>query len=190
MALMDDLVDDVVVWTNRPKLVSETQLALRNAIRAAHRLGKFWRDVVTTTVIPVDSQIQSINLTDTCPNMRQLKYVKNVDTDFAFTEIDASDLLDHDGFRKDGVYWAMGNALSVRLNSSTSALEIAYYQQPATNPPVLDWLLDQYRDVVILMAAGTVLGIIGEQEIKSRVDALFALAAQDLISDNIEATGR
>lgn len=193
MSAWDDMMASVITWTNRPTMVNETTLALRNAIRNAHRLGKFWRDITTVIVVPNNTdQVQSISLTDTCPRMRQLAFLQDVASDAAYRETSASDLLDEDGFHKVDVYWGVGSALTFRLGRPTNQLKIGYYLQPVTSPPeaVGDWLTDAYPDVVVLMAATTILSMIGEQEIKGRVDQLLAIAAADLISDQLEVYGR
>jgi len=192
MATWAELQADVFTWTNRPLLVAETQLALRNAIRMAHRQGKFWRDLTVVPVASVQSQTQTIILTDTCPRMRQLAYVKDVGNDNFLSEASITDLLDSDGFHKSDIYWGVGDNLNIRSAYGATSYEIAYYRQPVTTPPesIGDWLLNDYFDVVVLLAAATILGSIGEQEIKQRVDALLLVAMADMVSDQLEVTGR
>lgn len=192
MATWAELQADVVTWTNRPTLVAETQLALRNAIRTAHRQGKFWRDLTTVPVTLVANQVQTLILTDTCPRMRQLAYVKDIAHDGYLEEAQILDLLDSDGFPKNDVYWGIGDNLNIRSAYGSTSYEIAYYRQPVTTPPesIEDWLLRDYFDVVVLLAAASVLGSVGEQEIKSRVDALLLVAMADMVSDQLEVTGR
>lgn len=193
-AIWDALRAKVYVWTNRPKQVSETDSALKLAIRTAHRQGKFWKDLaIVSYPIPDGEQIQSISIPDWMPRFRQLAWIKNTETETEFTETSPSDLLDFNGYKKVGVYWGIGTSLNIRLASDTTALEFGYYLQPITDPesPTLqDWLLTDYEDVIVLMAAGTILSFIGEQEIKSRVDSLLLLAVADLVSDSLEVTGR
>ena len=194
MATWDDLKADVFTWTNRSDLVAETELALRQAIRTAHRQGKFWRDLTTTVLsaLPVDQPIQAIDIETDLPNFKQICYIKSGYEDKYYSEATAVDLLDNDGYIRTNVYWGIGNTLNIRGEAAEDMLEIAYYRQPLTSPPesIDDWLLASYKDVVVLLAAGTVLGIVGEQEIKQRVDSLLLIEVAGMQQDQVEITGR
>jgi hypothetical protein len=202
MTVWTDLVADIYVWTNRPDLVNETALALRNAIRTAHRQGVFWRDIVTTSVTLDVAQVQSFSFSDKCPGMRQLVYIKSPEVpssetangteDVYMAEAEPRNLLDLDGYPKTNVYWGIGDVAYIRALNPVATYEIGYTQQPNTNSDTLteDWLIAEYRDVVILFAASTVLAGIGEKEIKARVDQLLIICLNNLTSDNLEVTGR
>jgi hypothetical protein len=192
MATWDDLKTDVITWTNKPTRVAETELALRQAIRKAHRLGKFWRDLVILPVTLPADPVQSLSIADDLPRFRQIGYVNVKDTDIYFDPAETLDLLDNDKNPRLDVYYAIGEQLYIRPSQAYTQYEIAYYRQPVTTPPesIDDWLLADYRDVVVLLAASTVLGVMGEQEIKRTVDGLLAISAADLVADNIEIKGR
>lgn len=194
MATWDDLKTDVFTWTNRSDLVAETELALRQAIRTAHRQGKFWQDMTTTVLagLPVDQPVQQIDIATDLPRFKQIAYVKSGYQDKYYSEAVAADLLDSDQYVRTNVYWGIGTILNIRGAAPEDLLEIAYYRQPITTPPasIDDWLLADYKDVVVLFAAGTVLGIIGEQEIKQRVDSLLLIEVAGLVQDQTEITGR
>lgn len=193
MATWDDLKTDVFTWTSRPDLVAETELALRQAIRMAHRQAKFWRDLTTTTVVPATlDTIQQIDLSTDCPRFKQLAYVKSGTEDKYYNEVTVTDLLDNDGYARADVYWGLGEILNIRASAPEDSYEIAYYRQPITSPPesIDDWLLADYKDVVVLFAAASVLGMIGEQEIKQRADSLLVIEVTGLIADQNEITGR
>lgn len=189
-----DLVNDVYAITDRPSLVLETTYYLKQCIRSAHKQGKFWRDMTVVPFTPDPStQLQSINLVDTCPRMRQIAFINNGDSKISYNEVTPLGLTDEDGYQKTDVYWGMGSTLNLRLASLPSSIDIGYYLQPITdpdNPAVIDWLLTDYSDVVELWAASAILASIGEQEIKAKIDPMLAMAIQDLISDQIEVTGR
>lgn len=182
---------EVFNYTNRPELVSETTAALKNAIRTAHKSGKFWRDLVITSVAPAIEQIQTVNLNDSCPRFRGLAYVRDAqEVDYRPTDI--QDLLDADNYAKTNICYGIGTTLKIRAASPQETYEIAYYQYPLINTAVeySDWLLDQYDDLVYLWAAATVLGTTGESEIKQRLEAMAAISFADLLQDNIEIQGR
>lgn len=193
MALWDDLIAEVYTLTNRSDLSAETALALRNAIRAAHKSGKYWRDLVTTTLTLSETDtVQEVILSDIAPRFRQAAYLKVPDQDVYYSPVSIDDLIDADGLVRVNVYWGLGTRLKIRGESSLASLELCYYQYPVLTPTssVDSWICENHRDLVVMWAASTVLGIIGEQEIKARLDALSAIAFSDLQQDNIEIQGR
>lgn len=202
MSIWTDLQADVYTWTNRPDLVAETTLALRNALRTAHRQGKFWRDltVVDSPTLPME-QVQSFTLSTTCPRIRQISYIKTPEDSttgyggIELTEADPRMLLDLDGYSQVDVYWALGDTLYMRARNPVEVYKVGYYLQPQMYddpgaPLTKDWLLTDYWDVPVLLAASTVLAAIGETEIKGRVDQLVSLAISNMVADQTEVTGR
>jgi hypothetical protein len=98
MALWDDLLDEVYVHTKRPDLVARTELALRHATRAAHKTGKYWRDLVTQAVPVTLTEVQSVDLT-ALTRFRQVATVgPATQPQVKYTPVDIDDLLDHDGY--------------------------------------------------------------------------------------------
>lgn len=194
MATWDELKTEVFTYTNRSDLVAETELALRQAIRTAHRQGKFWKDITTVRLegLGTDQPVQQIDIETLLPRYKQIVYIKSGTEDRYYDEAVASDLLDNDNYARYNVFWGLGSIINVRGYAPEESLEVAYYRQPITSPPasIDDWLLANYSSVVVLLAAGTVLGLIGEQEIKQRVDALLVLEVTGLIQDQLEVTGR
>lgn len=189
-----DLINDVYTITARPTLVMDTLYYLKQGVRFAHKQGKFWKDMVVVQVTPDPStQLQSISLPDNCPRIRQIAYVNDGDTNISYDEVTPLSLTDIDGYQKTGVYWGIGTTLNVRLDTLPSVINLGYYVQPILDPDdpaIMDWLLTDYADVAVLYAASALLGSIGEQEIKAKIDPLLAVAVGDLISDQIEVTGR
>ena len=192
MATWAEMLESVQTWTNRPDLAMEMEMALRQAIRTAHRFAKFSKDIATVQVATVQEPIQQIDMETVLPRFKQISYIKSGTLDKYYSEAVAQELLDYEGYALQNVYWNIGTTLNIRSDSPEESYEIAYYLQPITAPPdaIQDWLLRDYSDVVVLLAVGTILGMIGEQEIKSRADAMLALEVSGLIADNTEITGR
>lgn len=193
MSLYSDIVAGIVTWTNKPGLTAEMDIAIRQALRTAHRAGSFYRDlqVVSLTAQPTD-QIQTINLSTTAPNYRQICYVKPTDSDLMYDPIPVTELFDADKYPKADVYYGVGTNLMIRAASPSANLDICYYKSPTVSPiSTLDsWIADLHQDLIILWASATILNFIGEQDIKTRVEALAKLALQDLIEDSTEIVRR
>ena len=197
MPTLAQLQTEVYTWTNRSTLSAETTLALRQAIRAAHKAAKFWRDLVVTTVtgVPVNA-VQSLDIpTQIHARFRQAAYVKTPATEQYLDAVAIDDQRDHNGLQKQNIYYGLDTTLAIRAASPADSYEIGAYVYPditflSNTANSTDWIFNEHQDFVVLYAASTVLALIGEQEIKSRVDQLMAGALADLRSDNIEIYGR
>lgn len=189
---------NVYTITNRPAMVNETTHALKQAIRAAHKAGKFWRDLteVTVTGLSTTTAVQTIPLASISANFRQAAYVKYPDVENGYmTPITIDDQLDHNGLVRQDVYWGFGTNLMIRAANVASSYVVAAYLSPdltfAGNVSnSTDWIFTDYQELVELWAASTVLSMVGEQDIKSRCDQMVQILLQDLIHDNLEVQGR
>lgn len=194
MALWDDLVTEITTITNRPDLTAETSLALRQAVRAAHKSGKYWRDlsIVLKTGLSTTEALQSIDISADLPRFRQMAYVKSGSGEFFYKAVDINNLLDdYDSYVLD-VYYAVGTSLKIRGSAPEASYELCYYAYPIVTPTssFASWIADEHRDLLVAWGASNVLSMVGEQEIKGRMDQLVALGLADLREDNIELIGR
>jgi hypothetical protein len=178
-------------------MIAETDAALRTAIRTVHKSGKFWKDLVIVNAggLSVASQLQTISLSTVHPRIRQLAYVKKVDTEEYLDPVTIEDQLDHNRMQRQNIFYGVGSNLMIRAASPATDYEIAAYTYPdlafaGNGTSSTDWIYDEYQELVVLWAAGTVLSLIGEQEIKSRVDQLAQVMFVDLVQDNLEVVGR
>lgn len=195
MATWANIVTEVGVWTTRPDLLGETNLAIRQAIRNLHRSGRFWRDMTVLNVTPEAGAFngtgnQRIDM-DAYPFYRQAVYLKYEDSDTFLKPVDIADLVDQDYFIRDGVYWGMGNYLQIRNSDPQASYELAFLKHPNVAGNTSDsWILTQYPDAVTLVAATIILNAIGENEIKAKVEKLAGGEIRNLIKDNLEIENR
>jgi len=196
MSLYTEIQADVFYWTNRKTMILETDMAIRQAIRKAHRAASFYRDLQTVTVpnLSTVSAVQTVDLSTYCPLYRQLYTVKPTAANHGvqYDDSDIRDLLDMDGFVKDNVYWVVGTTLSIRPRTLTDSVDITYYKRPIVDDlsTLDDWIAIEHKDLIVLWAAATILAVSGEQEVKTRVEGLAKLAYEDLIGESIESIGR
>lgn len=186
MSLYTDIRDAVFVWTNKPSLVAETDIAIKQALRTAHRAGTFYRDLVIVPITGVTiGPLQTIDLPAVAPRIRQIAYVKPANATGQYDFVDISDLYDQENYYKLDVYYGVGTDLLIRPKTPVADLELCYYRYPVTTPieSIDSWIADEHQDLIILWAAATVLALRGEQEIKTRVETLAKLAYQDLIEE-------
>ena len=194
MSLYQDIFDAVVTWTSRPKMVAETNLAISQAVRKAHRAGMFPRDLAVTTLsgVPTNAEgLQVIDLSASVPNYRQLAYVKPSGQQRRYTAVGITDLFDQDKYYRTDVFYIVGANLVIRPAGAADSVDICFYTLPNTSPiTALDsWIAVLHPDLIVLWAAATVLALVGEQEIKQRVELLVKPAYTDLIAESLLATG-
>lgn len=193
MSVYSDIITQVVEWTNKPKLVLEMASAFKNQVRRAHKAGKFYRDlVVVPTGTVAIATVQQIDLSALAPRYRQLATVKSPMIDKPFDVIDVLNLTDFDGYARTNVCYVIGTQLNIRAEIPADSYEITYYQYPDLSDldTFSDWITTNHEDVLVLGTAASILALVGEQEVKTRVEALYNVALADLISDSVEALGR
>lgn len=193
MPTWSELIDEIAVHTKRPDLVERSNIALRQAVRIAHRSDKYWRDLTSATVTLALTEIQTIDLSSAAPRFRAMSsLVSSANPQLYYEPLDAADLLDQDGYYKTNVYWGFGATLKLRAAAPEAQVVLNYYQYPIVSPTSSfnSWIADEDQDLLTMLAASNVLASIGEQEIKSRLDALVAIKIADLKQDNLEVQGR
>lgn len=192
MTTWAEIEAEVFTLTNRPDRQAETTIAVRNAFRTAHKAAKFWRDLTRITVTPptTTSATQDVDLASAAPRLRGVAYLKSAETDKHYNHCTIEDLLDAEGYARYDIYYGMGSSLRIRAGTPETSYELAYYQYPILTPVGLNsWIAEEHSDLIVLWAASSVLAIIGEQEIKGRLDQLAAVCFADLIQDNVEIRG-
>lgn len=195
MSQYTDLIAGILSWTNRPDLQVEMDTGIRNAVRTAHRAGKFARDLVTVNLTEqVVQQIQEVDFSTTpFVRFRQVATVRPTEREQEYLPVEVLDLFDPDGYARTNVFYVIGNKINIRAEVPVDKITINYYQRPdvGTDLTLLnDWIIDEYQDLIILWAAATVLAAAGEQEVKTRVETLAKLEYQNLVSDALQSAGR
>lgn len=194
MSLYTDIVADIVKWTNRPDLTTEMDVAIRQALRAAHKAGTFYRDLVSLDIPGLDTSqpTQTIDLSISAPLYRQVAVVKPTGYEVEYKETHILNLFDQDKYYQTNVFYIVGNTLTIRPESPTSSITLIYYRNPTLSPiaSIDSWIATQHQDLIVCWAAASVLAMMNEQEIKTRVEAIAAISLKQLISDSLYATAR
>lgn len=193
MSLYTDIRDDVFVWTNRPYLAADTDIAILQALRAAHRAALFWRDIVEVDLPAQAVQtVQQIDIAANTTRFKQVAYIKPTGVDKHYKPVDITDLMDDYQAYKLDVFYGMGQYLMIRAAVPVADLTLAYYQAPLVTPieNIDSWIAEYHQDLIVLWAASTILGFVGEQEIKGRVDGMAGLARTNLIAEALQIQGR
>ena len=194
MSLYTDIVADIVRWTNRPDLTVEMDIAIRQALRAAHKAGTFYRDLVNLplTGLATDQPTQSIDLSAVAPTYRALALIKPTNYELRYEETHILNLFDPDKYYKTDVFYIVGNTLTLRPAVAVPDVTLIYYRNPTLFPiaSIDSWIATQHTDLVVCWAAASVLAMMNEQEIKTRVEAIAAISLKQLIAEALYAVER
>lgn len=199
-ATLSSLVADVYTLTNRPDLVGETALAVRNATLKAHNSDFFYKDLFETGVVFDYSQAQqSLEYKTLIPRWRALKYVRKFlggdtpDTGCPgeFLEVVTPDaLLDGYNINKNNVCYVAGVELQIRSSEAQQYFLVGCYAYPDVTTDNYDsWIAQEQPMAIVYEAAATVFKTIGYDEQNAVYRDLVATEYQQLKITNIQAVG-
>lgn len=187
MSLFTDIVsgsDGVYTLTNRPDLVAETKLAVRQATLAAHRCEKFMKDEVEVFLPLVSASSFQIDIPSYFPRWRQFSYIRPFDSvaqspaPFVLggNEMVAPDaIIDEYGSVKTNVWYVGGTNLNIRLSGNYDSFLVGYYSNPLLSPEdsYESWVARDQPAVIVIDAARRVFEAIGYQEAAARLAILL-----------------
>lgn len=217
MSLFTDLVsgsDGVYSITNRPDLVAETKLAVRQATLAAHRSEKWFKDKAEVYLPLTLAAAFQLDIPTYFPNWRQFEYLRPFNSisqspaSFILgpDEMLATDaIFDEYANEKTNVWYVAGSNLNIRLATSWDSWLIGYYSNPVISPEANyeSWIAREQPAIIVIDAAMRVLDTIGFNDAARRLEILLYGNApgsnrqnpsggeyQALRASNIEAFGR
>lgn len=169
MASLSSLMGDVYTITNRPDLINETKLAVKQATLKMHQVDYFPKDIYETGIIwnPIDF-IQSLTYRTLIPRWRTLKYLRKyadgVPGDF-FQLLTVEESLDRYAINRDNICYIAGESLEIRSSTQDETMLIGCY----VNPDISDsgfssWISDEHPYAIINDAAASVFKMIGKDE--------------------------
>jgi len=188
------LLDEIYIHTTRKDLVNETKLALRQAVRACHRKGRFWKDLVEVSIAAAAETggiaTASLDLSAIAFPYRQVAYVQFGTS--RLSPVDVSDVLDVDKVVRQNIYWGMGSKLLLCTDyGNTTTYKVGLLANPAWDGVnITSWLFPEYQDLVVAEAAWQLFGMIGEQEISRTILQLRQILSANLVQDNLEIEAR
>jgi hypothetical protein len=173
---LGELQDQVYTITNRPDLVQETSLAIRNETLKAHSSDNFYKDIFQTGIqwSPVD-YIQSLDYKALVPRYRKFKYLRKYypamgtetqgrDGDF-FTLIVPEISLDDYGINRENVCYVAGSFINIRSSTQDQYMIFGCYVHPdVTELGYNSWIADEYTPLIVNRAAMKIAISIGFQD--------------------------
>jgi hypothetical protein len=200
---MDDtltsLVNDVYSLTNRPDLVGETLLAVRNATLKAHNTDYYYKDLFESGIsFDFPSSQQSLEYKKLIPRWRALKYIRKCSIDSngnstptGFLEIISPDnVLDSYSINKENVVYVAGVELQIRSREAFQYCLLGCYIHPdVTVDGYTSWIAEEQPAAIVYAAAATIFKTIGYDEQNAAYQTLVADEYAQLKLTNIVANG-
>lgn len=180
---MQSVIDDVVIHTNRPDLVAETQLAVSKATMKMHMTGPrdpatglsgaafYVQDIVSDIVIlPLQTETRyEIDLSD----YSQLRAVKGIQewnvpltgTEVTYEKLDENFLFDDYHIEKYDYFYRAGLVVNLRARKLLTKIKLSYYAFPIVDGATYtSWIASKFKDAIVEEAAATVFRMIGKTD--------------------------
>jgi len=170
MATLSELIGDVYTITNRPDLVAETKLAVKQATLKAHQFDHFPKDIFETGItFPEASLIQSLDYKTIIPRWRTFKYLRKFTPpsypgEF-FSLLTPEESLNRYQINRENICYVAGEQLEIRSNSADQFMLLGCYVHPdITDTGYSSWIAVEYPYAIVYEAAAKVFKMIGQDE--------------------------
>lgn len=187
MSLFTDTLsgsDGVYSLTNRPDLVAESKLAIRQETLAAHRSEKWKKDKVELYLPLTSASLFALDIPTYLPNYRQIEWIRPYNsvtqTPAAFVmagneELAPDAIFDEYMAEKSNVWYVAGNNLNIKLAAAYDSFLIGYYANPVLLPEANyeSWIAREAPAIITIGAAQRVLDAIGFNDAARRLEVLL-----------------
>lgn len=173
------LYEDVVTLTNRPEMVGETKLAIRNATQYFHMIDFWQRDCIEELKqFSVPNFAFQLDIPTEFARYRKIRYIKKYDLTslvpkegefHKISEASPDSLFDRYNSIRSNVFYLAGTNLNIRLNTQESGLLISWYTYPEVEPESYQsWIADMLSSVIVNRAVAEIQNSIGMVEEANR----------------------
>lgn len=173
MATLSELIGDVYTITNRPDLVAETKLAVKQATLKAHQFDHFPKDIFETGItFPAADLIQSLNYKSIVPRWRTFKFLRKYSYNGVngypgefFKLLTPEETLDRYQINRENVCYIAGDQLEIRSNTADQYMLLGCYLHPdITDDGYSSWIAVEYPYAIVYEAASKVFKMIGKDD--------------------------
>lgn len=192
---LTELQQEVYTLTNRPDLVAETLLAVRQSTLALHQSDFFWRDLQETGIsFPTSAYTQELEYRSIIPLFRSLKYLRKANADSTvgafFTVVSPESVLDSYGVDRTDVCYAAGASIEIKSSTQFQYAILGYYANPNITPGAYNsWIALDHPYAIVFEAAEKVFKMIGKSEEFAAYKLLRDEEKQRLMMTNIQVSG-
>jgi hypothetical protein len=169
MATFSELTSDVMVITNRPDLVAETKLAVKQATLKMHQSDHYPKDLFESGItFQSPSNIQSVDYRTLVPRWRTFKYLRKYSNGYPgefFTLLTPEETLDRYQINRENICYVAGEQLEIRSNTADSHALLACYLHPdITENNFTSWIAVEHPYAIVYEAAAKVFKMLGQDE--------------------------
>lgn len=192
---LTELQQEVYTLTNRPDLVAETLLAVRQSTLALHQSDFFFRDIEETGISFTSSAYtQELEYRPIIPLFRSLKYLRKANADGTvgafFTVVQPESILDSYGVDRTDVCYAAGASIEIKSSTQFQYAVLGYYANPnITVSGYNSWIALDHPYAIVFEAAEKVFKMIGKTEEFAAYKLLRDEEKQRLMMTNIQVSG-
>lgn len=194
MATFSELCADVHTITNRPDLVAETKLAVRQATLKAHHSDYYPKDIFETGITwATPSNLQSLAYRELFPQWRSLKYLRKYQDGVPgtfFTVLTPEETLDRYTINKENICYLAGEMLEIRSNTADGYMLLGGYANPViTEEGYKSWIAIEHPFVIVYDAVAQVFKMIGWDEQAAMAKQNMAEQMMLLKQNQLQAVG-
>lgn len=192
---LTELQQEVYTLTNRPDLVAETLLAVRQSTLALHQSDFYWRDLYETGIsFSTAAYTQELEYRSILPLFRSIKYLRKANADSTvgafFTVVQPESVLDHYGANRTDVCYAAGASIEIKSSTQFQYAVLGYYANPNISASGYNsWIALDHPYAIIFEAAEKVFKMIGKSEEFAAYKLLRDEEKQRLMMTNIQVSG-
>jgi hypothetical protein len=150
MSTFRQIVNKVITITNRPDLLAEIELAVRQAVLSYHHLDTFWRDQLTG-IISVSTGASAKHNID-ISRFEGLRAIASVRPYYSHNDSCGKPLekLSRLGARQTDYWFLQGNQLVIKSSTPSHQFQFSYWKNPTIAPEAAfsSWVADLYPDAV------------------------------------------
>lgn len=184
--LLQSLIDDTLVLTERPDLVGITRMAVKAATLKVHTLDFFVKDLLDVSInFTSEEYFQELEPKQLVPNWRALKFIRKVSLDTSSNSyvgakflsiLTPESILDSYGVERTDTAYGAGSLIKIKSSTKESRFLVGCYVYPTLVDETYEsWIAREYPFTILYDAAATVFKNIGydEQSAQFRQDAVL-----------------
>lgn len=196
MSLFTDIVDQVYTLTNRPDLVAETELAVKQATLKGHQSDYYYRDILETAInFGAASYFQTLGVKGLLPRYRAVKWARKYDAvgeeaGKFFDLVLPEQTLDSYNQNRTDIMYAAGDVLQFRSSTEFQYILFGCYQNPELSSASYNsWIAQDHPYYIVTEATRIVFKAIGYDAQEATFNRLAMEQLQGLKLSNIVAGG-
>ena len=191
-----ELLTNVYTITNRPDLVAETKMAIKQATLKAHHFDFFPKDLYENVLSFSNADyIQQLDYRALVPNWRALKYLRKYDAvgltpGMELSILNVDQVFDGYALEKTDVCYLAGVNINIKSSTSEQYYIFGCYVHPSIDENTYNsWIALDAPFAIINEAARNIFKLIGFDEMSRTYDQLVTEQFAELQRNNLLANG-